>query len=235
MKSILPTTLKALSIAVLIGTTNIVWAGLAGNVVRVNGDANAKDAKGQIRPLNADSAVNEGDTIQTAKDSSIQIQMKDGALMAMTGDAALKVVAYQYDEANGTPDKIDLVLEKGRFRTITGAATKENYSLSTLEGKVAINGTTFDILRSADGTTTILRNGEVKVTALTTKVVHTLNVPGMALIITADGQIQVVTEDDILTGDLDDILPLLEDKMSEADFTALQDAINQNQSGSASP
>jgi len=227
MKPSITTILKALSIVVLISATNMVWAGLAGNVVRVNGDASAKDAKGKVRPLNADSEVNEGDTITTAKDATIQVQMKDGALIAMTGDGALKVVAYKYEEAGGAPDKIDLVLERGRFRTITGAADKKNYSLSTPEAKIAINGTTFDLLVNADGTTSILRNGEVVATVLSSLLQQVLNVPGMAFVVGADGKTRLTTDDEIDTSDLDSVLAAI-DPAQQAAFQNLVETLDTN-------
>jgi len=235
MKSIITTAIKALSITVLIGTTNLVWAGIAGNVVRINGDASAKDTSGRSRPLSAGSAVNEGDTISTAKESAIQIQMKDGALIAITNAAVLKVQAYKFAETNAVRDKIQLVLERGRLRTITGDGAKDTYSLSTPEAVIRIKGTAFDVLTD-NGTTTILREGATTIetvcetqTATNTNI-QLLDVPGAAAAISAPCKDPKSVEDDVDVSDLDAILPLPDERPSDKEFSGLPTT-----SGSASP
>lgn len=211
MKSIITTTLKALSIVVLAGAANMAWADLAGNVVRVNGEATAKDASGKSRHLSAGSAVNEGDAINTTQGSAIQIQMKDGALIAVTGDSTLKVKVYNFEEANGDANKVQLELVKGRFRTITGDAPKDTYNLSTPAAIVGIKGTTFDVLAGSD-TTTILRDGSVTVETSCngkgTGSIQLLDVPGTAVAISAPCKDPKQIDGTFDVADLDTILPL---------------------------
>lgn len=236
MKTPITTLLKSLSIAALISSASFVWADLAGNVVRVNGNATAKDADGKSRPLSAGSVINEGDVVSTATGAAIQLQMKDGALLALTSDSSLRIQMYNFEEANGEADNIQLKLEKGRFRTITGDVPKTSYNLATPAAMVKIKGTTYDVLVENEGTTTILRDGAVTVETVCdgkgTGNVQLLDIPGDAIAISAPCKEPESKETEEDVTDLEAILP----EEEEDDTRCVGSQCNQHTpSGPASP
>jgi len=162
--------MKCIVASLLLACTGMAYAEPAGNVIRLIGTVNAVDATGVSRVLTAGNTVNVGDTIKTGEKSAIQIQMKDAAVIAVTANAALKIDTYSYQKGapkagtTAIPDKIVMILQKGRFRTITGNAKKSGYTMKSSIASVAIEGTIFDMLMypSDDTTTTvILREGAV--------------------------------------------------------------------------
>ena len=156
---------KTLLIALpLIGILNKTFADVpVGTVVRQTGKVSVIDAKGNIQVLAVGGSVKEGDAVATEKASSVQLQMKDGALIALTAESVLKISLYHSHEANGEKDGIKLTLQKGRMRTITGDTQKDTYQLTTPTATIGINGTVYDVMVSPDSavTTLILREGEV--------------------------------------------------------------------------
>lgn len=209
------TTAKLLLTLLAISATSLAMANLAGTVVRVNGTADAVHASGKSRVLSAGSEVNVGDTVITTKDSAIQVQMKDGALLAISRASALKIDAYYFEDPSGAVDKIKLNLKYGRFRTITGDAAKDSYALSTPNALVKINGTVYDVLVEEGGThktLVVLRDGSIMVsTQCDSGVVEDntmlLNSPGMAAAIEALCQ-KVKAGEDVDVPDLDAALPV---------------------------
>ena len=206
--------MKYVVASLLLACTGMAYAEPAGNVIRLIGTVTAVDAMGASRALTAGNVVNVGDTIKTGEKSAIQIQMKDAAVIAVTANAALKIDTYSYQKGvpkagtTATPDKIVMILQKGRFRTITGNAKKSGYTMKSPVASVAIEGTIYDMLMyQGDDTTTtvILREGGVLVkgdkAVCNCDVSKHLDVPGDYITI---GKKQPKDR----TDDLDAILPL---------------------------
>jgi len=200
--------------SLLLVCTGIVCAEPAGNVIRLIGTVSAVDTTGTSRLLTAGNTINVGDTIRTGEKSAVQIQMKDAAVIAVTANAALKIDTYSYQKGApkagtvATPDKIVMILQKGRFRTITGNAKKAGYAMKSPIAKVSIEGTIFDMLMYPGDdltTTVILREGAVLVqgdkSVCNCDVSKHLDVPGDYITI---GKKQPKDK----TDDLDAILPL---------------------------
>jgi len=202
--------MKALMAVLLFASFEALSAEPAGNIIRSNGVVNATDASGKTRPLTAGDVVNVGDVVTSTEKSSVQIQMKDAAIIAMSANSTFKVDGYRFHEkGTSAPDKVDLTVQQGRIRTITGQAAKSGYSMvAPNDVVIKIKGTIYDILEMPDGSIIIiLREGAVTVTSGGVTVV--LDVPGTMTRIPAKGKPPSkpipATES---TDDLDAILPL---------------------------
>lgn len=134
---------RGLLLALLCAMPGTVLAD-AGRIQFVSGEAKVIAANGAERIARKGAAIEEGDTIVTAKGSSMQIVMGDGGLLAVRPDTRLRIDAFQYQGKNDGSDKSFISLAKGTFRSITGAigkANKENYKISTPGATIGIRGT----------------------------------------------------------------------------------------------
>lgn len=161
---------------------NVYSADLAGNVIRVKGDVSAKSD--EMRTLGAGDVIMEGDTIITGETSGIQVQMKDGAIIALAADSSLTISSYNFNEPDGQKDGIKLLLKQGSMRTITGDTDKDSYILETPSSIIRIQGTVFDTQANDKNTVVILREGAV-ITESTCEgapsgSTRLIDVPGMA-------------------------------------------------------
>jgi hypothetical protein len=181
--------LKTISIGIfsfcLLSTSWVVAAAQeAGQVLMATGQASAKGVDGQVRPLARKTSIFVGDTIDTGKESQLQIRMKDGAMLAIGASAEFAVNAYSYKKIGDAKDGAVLSLVKGGLRTISGQIEKSTYKLQTPVATLGIRGTVFDVyVNPSDGTTVvILRDGLVDVKGDTGVVQH-LTEAGLATII----------------------------------------------------
>lgn len=169
----------------------------AGNVIRASGEVSVKNGSGNPRTLANGDAVHVGDTIKTGVNASAQLQMRDGAIIALAAESEFRIQSYNYQPGNvlfisdeaSTKSAVSLLLQKGRLRTITGSTPKNAYGLRTPSALVHIDGTVFDVLvtyKSTGGATStiILREGGISVQAICNDVltgkIQVLDVPGMA-------------------------------------------------------
>ena len=123
----------------------------AGSVVFVKGDVSAERQPPET--LTKGDAIRISDTVVTGDASRAQLQMLDGAKIAMRPNSRLLIEDFSYTPpaASGTAvtsssDKSVIGLVKGGFRTITGAIGKENeadYEVRTAVGVLGIRGTDY--------------------------------------------------------------------------------------------
>jgi hypothetical protein len=201
---------KTLMVTMLLSSFRAVAADIAGNVFKADGVVNAVDVAGNSRPLAAGDAVNVGDVVTSSEKSSLQIKMKDDAIISLSAQSALKINAYSFHEAGANiPDRVDLILQQGRLRTTTGHATKSGYTMTAGDTVVKVNGTLYDVLTLADGSMAIvLREGSIEVSS--GGVTVRLDVPGTMVRISAKGQPPSAPEQAIPAEDLDLILAVTE-------------------------
>lgn len=180
--------LQRLLLAVALCTASLtVLADAAGTVIKVSGKATALDNGNKSRELASGAAVNEGDTISTPDGSSIQLQMKDGALISLSGDSALNLLAYGMHDGK---DLVRLIQKKGRFKTTTGNTPKDAYSMQTPSAIIRVRGTVYEsqVNPANKETQVILREGKVLVEStcndIPTGNQQLLEVPGVAIVIT---------------------------------------------------
>lgn len=117
----------------------------AGRVVFSYGTVSAKSYDGTVRILEKRSLVNEGDTIQTANRSMVQMRMIDKGFIALRANSEIKIDSYRLgadkDEDIGIFDLI-----KGGFRAITGIIGKRlrsSYKMRTVNATIGIRGTDY--------------------------------------------------------------------------------------------
>ena len=146
----------ALLAAVLSLLGNVSYAGIAGHAQFVNGQVQVTNTAGQIRSLQKADAVNESDTVTTAKDASAQIKMMDGGLVALRPDSQLKFDSFVFNSEVEANDRSFFSLIRGGFRAITGLIGqkhKANYRITTAGATIGIRGTdheTYVVLPGSD-------------------------------------------------------------------------------------
>jgi len=136
--------------------SQVSYAGVAGHAQFVNGQVQVTNKAGQVHSLQKADAVNESDTVTTAKDGSAQIKMLDGGLIAVRSDSQLKFDSFVFTgEADGT-ERSFFSLVRGGFRAITGLIghkNKANYRITTAGATIGVRGTdheTFVVVPGSD-------------------------------------------------------------------------------------
>ncbi|MDX1562226.1 MAG: FecR family protein [Gammaproteobacteria bacterium] len=128
----------------------------AGAVIFATGQVNAE--RPQPVPLGKGDAVLVDDIVVTGMTGRAQLEMIDGAKIAIRPDSRLQIEEYFFAEAEAAPaapvaqaanDAGVLNLIKGGFRTITGLigeAEEEDYEVRTPVGTLGIRGTDYAVL-----------------------------------------------------------------------------------------
>ena len=120
----------------------------AARVVYTRGSATAARQDGDVRSLEKDSDVFEGDTVNTGPGSYVRLRYDDGATMLLRPSTRLEVEEYRN---TGDPDTEGALLNlvRGGFRTVTGAIGSTNrgsYSVRTPVATIGIRGTDYSVL-----------------------------------------------------------------------------------------
>ena len=132
------------------------YAGVAGHAQFVNGQVEITDKAGQVHTLKKADAVNENDTVTTAKDATAQIKMMDGGLVAVRPDSQLKFDSFVFNGEEDGNERSFFSLARGGFRAITGLIghkNKANYRISTAGATIGVRGTdheTFVVVPGSD-------------------------------------------------------------------------------------
>lgn len=139
-------------------------AGLpAGQVLMSSGNATAVTAAAAVRHLQAGSDVYEGERLQTAANSRMQIKMQDGALLVLHPETEILLHTYQTDTRSADM-AIRLELIHGSVRTLSGDAGQarpEAFRLNTPIAAIGIRGTDFTTQSQADLTRVVLHSGAI--------------------------------------------------------------------------
>ena len=107
------TTYLGISLACLMLVNQAAYAGVAGYAQFVNGSVQIVSVAGQTRTLQKGEAVNEGDTVVSAKAASAQIKMQDGGLVAMRPDTKLKIDRFTFNGQQDGTERSFFYLFKG--------------------------------------------------------------------------------------------------------------------------
>jgi len=124
-------------------------AGPVGQVTHLSGVLTAKRADGSTKIISVKSAVQEGDTLSTERETYARLKFSDGGEVVLRPGSQLKVAAYSYDEAKPQSDNIVLNMLKGGLRAVTGLIGKRNrqaVNVSTTTATIGIRGTHFGAL-----------------------------------------------------------------------------------------
>jgi hypothetical protein len=123
------------------------WAAqVAGTVVNLSGPLLAKKADGTVKVLSQKSAVEQGDTLVTEKDTYARIRFTDNSEVTLKPNTQFKVEAFDFDEDKPAGDKAEFSLVKGGLRAVTGALgkrSKDKVGFNTPTATIGIRGTIF--------------------------------------------------------------------------------------------
>lgn len=131
--------------ACLIGAwSSQALASTAGVFQFVAGDVRVVLAEGSERPAAKGSPISVGDTVTTARASTAQIKMGDGAIIVVQPESKLTVAEFSYAGKEDGTERVQFRLEQGGFRSVTGAighTNKGNYMIETPIAHIGVRGT----------------------------------------------------------------------------------------------
>jgi hypothetical protein len=137
-------TCLGISLTCLILVSQAAYAGIAGYAQFVNGSVQIVSVAGPARALQKGDAVNEGDTVVSAKYASAQIKMQDGGFIAVRPDTKLRFDSFKFNGKEDGSERSYFSLFKGGFRAVTGLIgrlNKPNYRITTAAATLGIRGT----------------------------------------------------------------------------------------------
>ncbi|MCK9352950.1 MAG: FecR domain-containing protein [Gallionella sp.] len=137
-----------LTVACFMAASSFAYATVAGHVQFVSGNVQVISSVGLARVAKKGDAVNEGDTLISAQQSSAQIKMQDGGFIAVRPNTKLKIEQFRFSGQSETgSDRSFFSLIKGGFRSITGLigrVNKQNYRVTTPAATIGIRGTDYE-------------------------------------------------------------------------------------------
>lgn len=146
--------LQRLLVAALLSGNAVAWADTAGHVQFVSGDVQLINAAGQTHTIQKGEAINEGDTLNSAKNASAQIKMRDGGIIAVRPETRIKFDSFKFNGQQDGTEQSFTSLVKGGFRAITGAigqVNKSSYRITTPTSTIGIRGTDHETIEVVPG------------------------------------------------------------------------------------
>lgn len=134
-----------LSVAAALAAFGASALAASGTVSQLSGTLSVKKADGSVRILSQKSQVENGDTLNTERDSYAQIKFEDGAQVTLKPNTAVKIDNVTFDEQKPQTDSFFYSLVKGGLRAVTGIVgkrSKDKYQLGTATATIGIRGTT---------------------------------------------------------------------------------------------
>ena len=135
-----------LLLASLLTAASALAAEIAGTVTHLSGPLLAKKADGSVKVLAQKSAVEQGDTLISEKDTYARIKFKDDSEITLRPNSQIKIDSFAFDEAKPEKDSAAFSLVKGGLRAVTGMLgkrNKEKFGMNTPTATIGIRGTTF--------------------------------------------------------------------------------------------
>ncbi len=124
-------------------------------VTAVSGQAEVLRATGPKEPLRQNSAVFNGDTVQTGRGEA-RLQFSDGGAVAVQSNSRFKITEYRYSGTEDGTESAIFDLIKGAVRALSGAIghrNNERYQMRTVVATIGIRGTAYDALYCQDDCT----------------------------------------------------------------------------------
>jgi hypothetical protein len=119
-------------------------ASTAGVFQFVVGDVRLMPVAGSERAPRKGTPLSVGDTVATGNGAVAQIKMGDGAIVVVQPESRLTVTVFSYAGKEDGSEKVVYRLERGGFRTVTGAigrSNKSNYLIETPIAQMGVRGT----------------------------------------------------------------------------------------------
>lgn len=118
----------------------------SGQVTQLAGTLSVRKADGSVRILSQRSQVENGDTVNTERDSYAQIRFTDGAQLTLKPNTSVRIDNVTYAQDKPKEDSFLYRLVKGGLRAVTGIVGKrsqDKYEMGTATATIGIRGTTF--------------------------------------------------------------------------------------------
>lgn len=119
---------------------------VVGTVTNLSGLLTARHADGTRTVLAVKSAIQQGDTLITERETYTRVKFIDNAEIVLRPGSEVVVAKYVYDEKKPESDSVAIGLVKGGLRAVTGLVGKRNHdavSFDTPTATIGIRGTTF--------------------------------------------------------------------------------------------
>ena len=126
---------------------NLLQAQEAGLIRRLSGNAVIISPSNQSREAKVNDPVSVGDTISSAKESQVLIQLKDKSTMLVRSESKFKVIAFQFDDNKAT-DTLTAAVLSGTLRAVSGQIGKgqpDNVKYQVGTATIGIRGTDIEI------------------------------------------------------------------------------------------
>ena len=134
-----PVVFFLLALALLLtSSVSAQGADFAGIVIVASGQVEAVNDSGEARSLRRRSKLYQGDTLNIGVDSKAQVRFRDGTILSLRAETALRVDRFQFETADN--DESIFTLLRGGFKTITGAIPKKDPRKHTVRTPVATIG-----------------------------------------------------------------------------------------------
>lgn len=143
---------------------------------------------GAPRALSVGSEVFSNERVRTGAASTAQLLFLDKTSVSIGPQAELTLDRFVYNPDRGT-GQVVLDTVRGSFRFVTGSQNPNNYTIKTPVATLGIRGTIIDLLVQAGRTIVVLVEGAVSIRTTNGQVL-TLDKPGTAFVIGANGQVQ---------------------------------------------
>lgn len=121
-------------------------AQVAGVVVQASGAMSARSPSGAVKPLQAKSEVESGDTLTTAAGAYALVRFIDNSELALKPGSSVVIDQFSFDDGKPDADRAAFTLVKGGLRSVTGILgkrNKEKFAIKTPGATIGIRGTTF--------------------------------------------------------------------------------------------
>lgn len=141
---------------------------IVGRAVFITGQAQIERA-GALRALDKAQALRPGDWIQTGPDGHVHLRMIDQGFIAVRPGSRLQLRQYTYRPADPAANRVQLHLEYGVARTVSGRAGEANkarYRFNTPHAAIGLRGTDYVVQALADVTRVSVFRGAVIVSPM---------------------------------------------------------------------
>jgi hypothetical protein len=122
---------------------------VVGQVTHLSGVLTARHSDGTRTVLALKSAILQGDTLITERETYTRVKFIDNAEIVLRPDSEVAVNKYVYDEKKPANDSVAIGLVKGGLRAVTGLVGKRNHdavNFDTPTATIGIRGTHFGAL-----------------------------------------------------------------------------------------
>ncbi len=133
----------------LLAASGLAQAQVVGQVTHLSGVLTARHADGTRAVLSVKSAILQGDTLITERETYTRVKFIDNAEIVLRPGTEVAVNKYIYDEKKPENDSVAIGLVKGGLRAVTGLVGKRNHeavNFDTPTATIGIRGTHFGAL-----------------------------------------------------------------------------------------